>query len=60
LAYENRNYQPYVAAVRDDRPYGLRAHILRMIDWEKETPVDEIAGGDWKHWVKRTLRRWRA
>jgi hypothetical protein len=57
LGYERREAAPFVRPVRIDRGHGLRGHIRRLIDWERVTPADEIVGGDWRNWTKRTLRR---
>jgi hypothetical protein len=39
------------------RPGGLKARVLRYIDWEHETPVEDIHARNWRGWVKRSLRR---
>ena len=57
LAYENRMARPKVHPVRIDRAEGLRGRIRRWIDWERETPIEEIPTGNWRNWTKRTLRR---
>jgi len=57
LTYESGQGQPGVRPVRVDRPGGLRGSIRRMIDWELETPAEEITGGTWRNRVKRTLRK---
>jgi hypothetical protein len=59
LAYENRAFESRVRPVRVDRPEGLRGRIRRWIDWERETPIEEIAPVTWRNWAKRTIRRWR-
>lgn len=59
LAYENRAARPDVRPVRVDRPEGLRGQIRRWIDWERETPIEEIDTTHWRNWAKRTLRRLR-
>ena len=59
LAYENRAPRPDVRPVRVDRPEGLRGQIRRWIDWERETPIEEIDTSNWRNWAKRTLRRLR-
>jgi hypothetical protein len=59
LAYENRGPRPAVRPVRIDRPEGLRGWFRRLIDWERETPVKEIAKGSVRNWAKRTMRRLR-
>ncbi len=60
LAYESRTPNPGIRAVREQRPKRLREQVLRMIDWEKETPVEEIPASDLRNLAKRTLRKWRA
>ncbi len=57
LAYENRTARPLVHPVRIDRAEGLRGHVRRLIDWEHETPTDEIEITSWRNWAKRTLRK---
>lgn len=57
LVYERRVACPAAPPVRANRPEGLRSRIRRWIDWERETPLEEIPRGDWRHWAKRTLRR---
>jgi len=59
LAYENRGVRPEVRPVRVDPPEGLRGRIRRWIDWERETPIEEIGRGSWRNWAKRALRRLR-
>lgn len=59
LVYERRAWEPAVRAVRIDRPQGLRAHLKQLLDWEKVTPIEEIAADNWRGWAKKTLRRWR-
>jgi hypothetical protein len=59
LAYENRAPRPDVRPVRIDRPQGLRGRIRRWIDWERETPIEEIEPTSWRNRAKRTLRRLR-
>ncbi len=59
LAYESRAPRGGVRPVRIDRPEGLRGRLRRMIDWERVTPLEEIPGGGWRNWAKRTLRRWK-
>jgi hypothetical protein len=57
LTYECGQGQLSVRPVRVDHPDGLRGSIRRMIDWELETPAEEITGGTWRNRVKRTLRK---
>ncbi len=59
LAYENRTARPTVRPVRIDRGEGLRGRVRRWIDFERETPIEEIGTGSWRNWAKRTLRRLR-
>jgi hypothetical protein len=60
LAYEQRPGTSRFRPVRLDRPEGLRGRVKRWIDWEKETPTEEIGAGTWGNRVKRALRRWRS
>lgn len=60
LVYEQRNAVPRVAAVPVDRPPGLRDRIRKLVDWERETPVDEIPFTNWRNWAKRALRKLRS
>jgi len=57
LAYETRGGTPLARPVRLDGSHGLRGRVRQLIDWERVTPVEEIATGDWRNWTKRTLRR---
>jgi peptidoglycan/xylan/chitin deacetylase (PgdA/CDA1 family) len=57
LGYERRGETPSVRPVRIDRPQGLRGRIRRLIDWERVTPIEEIAADGWRNWAKRSLRR---
>lgn len=57
LAYEARGAAPSVRPIRLDHSHGLRGRVRQLIDWERVTPVEEIATGDWRNWTKRTLRR---
>ncbi len=59
LAYENCAPRAEVRPVRVDRPEGLRGRIRRWIDWERETPIEEIDTSNWRNWAKQTLRRLR-
>ena len=59
LAYENSAPRPDIRPVRVDRPEGLRGRIRRWIDWERETPIEEIETTNWRNWAKRTLRQLR-
>ena len=57
LVYEKRSARPSAHHVRIDRPEGLRGTVRQLIDWERVTPVEEIAPRGWRNWTKRTLRR---
>ncbi len=41
-------------------PLGIRPWVKEALDWELETPVDELAGTGFLPAAKRGLRRWRA
>jgi len=58
LAYEERTAEPIVAPIQIEQPGGLRAQVRRLLDWEYDTPVDEIPTNTWRNWAKRSLRRW--
>ena len=66
LAYENREARREARCddhrglrpVRVDRPHGIKGRIRRLIDWERVTPVEEIAATSWQNLAKRTLRQW--
>jgi len=60
LAYEQRTAAPLVRPIPLDRPEGLRSRIRRWIDWERETPADEIPRTSWRNWAKRALRKLRS
>lgn len=36
---------------------GLRDRFKRAIDWEKETPIEELHPNGWRGFCKRTIRR---
>jgi hypothetical protein len=57
LAYETRAVQSGIRPVRIDGGHGLRDRFKRLIDWERVTPVAEIAPNNWRNWTKRALRR---
>lgn len=60
VPYETRPEQSTFRPVRVDRPHGLRGRVRHWIDWERETPVEEIAPTNWRNVAKRTLRTlWR-
>lgn len=60
IPYESRSAQTAFRPVRIDRPHGLRGRVRRWLDWERETPVEEIAPTNWRNLAKRTLRTlWR-
>jgi hypothetical protein len=50
---------PAAGEVNRGSPRSLRGSVLRYLDWEKETPLDEIATHHWRGWVKHRLRKWR-
>ncbi len=56
LAYENIAPRADVHPVRVDGPEGLRGRLRRLIDWERETPIEEIRPTNWRNWAKRTIR----
>jgi peptidoglycan/xylan/chitin deacetylase (PgdA/CDA1 family) len=57
LVFQGRKPRDLPTLVRLDQPIGLRSQLLRYLDWEKVTPVEEIGTHHWRGWVKRTLRR---
>jgi hypothetical protein len=59
LAYRRWATLPSSGVADCQLPRSLRASVKRYLDWEKETPVDEIATDHWRGWVKHKLRRWR-
>jgi hypothetical protein len=60
IPYESQGQETTFRPVRVDRPHGLRGRVQRWIDWERETPVEEIAPTNWRNVAKRTLRTlWR-
>jgi len=60
IPYESPGQQLTFQPVRVDQPHGLRGRVRRWIDWERETPVEEIAPTNWRNVAKRTLRTlWR-
>ena len=59
LEYEKRTDRPPFRPVRVDRPEGLKGRVRRLIDWELETPIEEIGSGNLRNWAKRTLRKMR-
>ncbi len=60
IPYESRPESSPFQPVRVDRPHDLRARVRRWIDWERETPVEEISPTNWRNLAKRTLRSlWR-
>ncbi len=57
LAYQRRPLKPAgFQPVRADGPEPLKSALLRYLDWERVTPVDEIQVRDWRSLVKKTLR----
>lgn len=60
IPYESQIAQTTFRPVRIDRPHGLKSRVRRWIDWERETPVEEIAPTSLRNVAKRTLRTlWR-
>ena len=57
LVFQGRKPRDLPTLVRLDQPLGLRSQLLRYLDWEKVTPIEEIGTHHWRGWVKRTLRR---
>jgi len=57
LEFEKCVRRPVIRPVRVSREDGLRGRIRRMIDWELETPVEEIEPYTWRNRVKKTLRQ---
>jgi len=60
LDYERRKPPTAHSLLRFDASEGLRARAVRLLDWEKATPLDEINTGTWRGRLKKTLRRLRA
>ncbi|MHB8903081.1 MAG: hypothetical protein ACYC6Y_30335, partial [Thermoguttaceae bacterium] len=56
IPYQQRSERPASQVVRIDPPQDLRARMRHWIDWERETPVDEIAPTSLRNVAKRTLR----
>ena len=60
IPYESREERSTFQAIRIDPPHDLRSRVRRWLDWERETPVEEIAPTNWRNLAKRTLRSlWR-
>jgi len=57
LAYEHRAREGSIRPVRIDGAHAFRERFKRWIDWERETPVEEIAPINWRNVAKRALRR---
>jgi peptidoglycan/xylan/chitin deacetylase (PgdA/CDA1 family) len=60
LNYQRRPAGEALESARRDQSPTLREGLLRYLDWEKVTPVDEIRARTWRGWMKRTLRRMRS
>jgi peptidoglycan/xylan/chitin deacetylase (PgdA/CDA1 family) len=60
LSFEPRPPRPPLPCERLGSPRDLRSFVCRWLDWEKETPIDEIYGRPVRSWMKRTLRRIRS
>ncbi len=62
LVYERRS-EPVDRVVRppaiDRRPSSFRQMVREAIDWETETPIDELTGGTLAVRVKKSLRWWK-
>ncbi len=56
IPYENTSEHSPFQPVRVDQTHGLRGRVRRWIDWERETPIAEIAPTNWRNLAKRTLR----
>jgi len=59
LVYEHVRPSTSQVERRRDAAEPLRRRLLRWVDWEVETPLDEIDGPTWRHTAKRVLRRLR-
>jgi hypothetical protein len=62
LVYEKRS-EPVDRVVRppsvDRRPASFRQIVREAIDWETETPIDELTGASLALRLKKHLRRWK-
>ena len=56
LVFQNRRPRSPHSPRRFDRLPSLRASVLRLLDWETTTPLDELSTDNWKGWVKHRLR----
>lgn len=56
LDYRPQEPAATVRPLRIERPHGFRGRVRRWIDWERETPVEEIAPTTLRNVAKRTLR----
>ena len=60
IPYESHAAQTTFRPVRIDQPHGLKSRVRRWIDWERETPIEEISPTSLRNVAKRTLRTlWR-
>jgi len=57
LVWQTRPSGELPRAVRLDACHGWKQSIERYLDWERVTPIDEIAADTLRGWTKRTLRR---
>jgi hypothetical protein len=57
LVWQTRPKAELPRPVRIDGPHGLKRRLLRYLDWERATPVDEISADTLRGWAKKTLRR---
>ncbi|MBX7167144.1 MAG: hypothetical protein K1X74_12515 [Pirellulales bacterium] len=60
LVFERRARDATPRPLRLDRREGLRGWLRRALDWERETPIDEIDTTSLRGWMKKTLRRVRS
>lgn len=60
VEYRERQSAAIARPERVDSRHGLRGRVRRWVDWERETPVEEIAPTTLRNVAKRTLRTlWR-
>lgn len=57
LVWQTRPPGDLPKPVRLDAGHGLKRSVLRYLDWERVTPIEEIATGTFRGWAKRTLRK---
>ncbi len=56
VAYENRSFRPTAQPVRVEASHGLRHHMRRLLDRERQMPDDDTQSHNWHRWAARTLR----